>query len=133
MKRKIILRLLLFSTCTHTSVETVGLQQQGSKANFNKTRVKSRHTDSIKFITSNLYVYNCDLVGLRNMDELSFFFLLSHWEYLGVCNLFVCRCVVAVFTCMRSHMSAQVAGLAETLPALVAEILSLPHERPQHP
>lgn len=35
--------------------------------------------------------------------------------------------------CMGSHMSSQVAGLAETLPTLIAEILSLPHERPQHP
>lgn len=43
------------------------------------------------------------------------------------------QCVMAVFTCMGSHMSSQVAGLAETLPTLIAEILSLPHERPQHP
>lgn len=35
--------------------------------------------------------------------------------------------------CMGSHMSTQVAGLTETLPALVTEILSLPHQRPQHP
>lgn len=62
-----------------------------------------------------------------------FFFFVEPLGVFGVCNLFVCRCVVAVFTCMGSHMSAQVAGLAETLPALVAEILSLPHERPQHP
>lgn len=49
--------------------------------------------------------------------------------------LFGCLCVccaVAPITCMGSHMSAQVAGLTETLPALVAEILSLPHEGPQH-
>lgn len=42
------------------------------------------------------------------------------------------HCLTAVFTCMGSHMSAQVAGLTETLPALMTEILSLPHERPQH-
>lgn len=35
--------------------------------------------------------------------------------------------------CMGSHMSPQVAGLTETLPTLIAEILSMPHERPQHP
>lgn len=42
-------------------------------------------------------------------------------------------CVVAVFTCMGPHMSAQVAGLTETLPTFVAEILPLSHESPQHP
>lgn len=51
---------------------------------------------------------------------------------LGFCFVFF-QCVMAVFTCMGSHMSSQVAGLAETLPTLIAEILSLPHERPQHP
>ena len=40
--------------------------------------------------------------------------------------------VTAVFTCMGSHMGAQVAGLIETLPALMTEIQSMPHERPQH-
>ena len=40
--------------------------------------------------------------------------------------------VTAVFTCMGSHVGAQVAGLIETLPALMTEIQSMPHERPQH-
>lgn len=41
--------------------------------------------------------------------------------------------VAAVFTCVGPHVSAQVAGLAEALPALMAEILSLSHEGPQRP
>lgn len=35
--------------------------------------------------------------------------------------------------CMGPHVSAQVARLTETLAALMADILSLSHERPQHP
>lgn len=44
-----------------------------------------------------------------------------------------CACTCVAFTCVGPHVRAQVAGLAETLPALVAKILSLAHERPQHP
>lgn len=40
---------------------------------------------------------------------------------------------VPVFTCMRSHVSSQVTGLAETLPTLVTEVLSVSHDGPQHP
>lgn len=62
--------------------------------------------------------------------------LLIQLKYVFTCRLsfFECVCVsVDVFTCMGSHMCTQVAGLTETLPALVAEILSLPHQRRHHP
>lgn len=42
-------------------------------------------------------------------------------------------CLTAAFTCVGSHVSAQVAGLTEVFPALVAEILPLPHQRAQYP
>lgn len=122
-RRKMLILRWLFQfkhTRTHTPVETY-LNKHGLKANTDQV---------INKLWLSLFKRDGRAVFLVKPTG---FYVRMQSALCAALSVFVYYCVVAVFTCMGSHMSAQVAGLTETLPALMAEILSLAHERPQHP